>query len=240
MDAKLLNAMIVIRRLMILLLLLMLVLAYGNLFAQEQSFIETRLTNFIKKIYDESEEIGVRFGNIPAQLKVRQNIRNMSFVRLPDGRGDGLCLVEIEGKNRRVQNVYVSFRVIKKTRVFVMTENGKRGDVIRRDSVAVRETNLNDRRSAYPSRLEDVVGKTLKKDVPEGTVITSQLLDNPIVIEKGEVVNIIAENSRLVVRAKGRALEKGKMGDSIRVKNTSSDREIYGKVVGDNAIFVSF
>jgi len=231
--------MIMIRRLMILFLLLM--LAYGNLFAQEQSsFIETRLANFIKKIYDESEEIGVRFGNIPAQLKSRPNIRNMSFVRMPDSRGDGLCLVEIEGKNRRVQNVYVPFRVVKKTRVFVMTENGKRGDVIRHDSVAVRETNLNDRRAAYPSKLEDVVGKTLKKDVPEGTVITSQLLDNPVVIEKGEVVNIIAENSRLVVRAKGRALEKGKMGDSIRVKNTSSDREIYGKVVGDNAIFVSF
>ncbi|OPX98283.1 MAG: flagellar basal body P-ring biosynthesis protein FlgA [Syntrophorhabdus sp. PtaU1.Bin002] len=238
MDARLLNMMIVIRRLMIMFLLLM--LAYGNLFAQEQSFIETRLTNFIKKIYDESEEIGVRFGNIPAQLKKRPNIRNMSFVRMPDGRGDGLCLVEIEGKNRRVQNVYVPFRVIKKTRVFVMIENGIRGDVIRRDSVAVRETNLSDRRSTYPSKLEDVVGKTLKRDVPEGTVITSQLLDNPVVIEKGEVVNIIAENSRLVVRAKGRALEKGKMGDSIRVKNTSSDREVYGKVVGDNAIFVSF
>ncbi|HBA56061.1 MAG TPA: flagella basal body P-ring formation protein FlgA [Syntrophorhabdus aromaticivorans] len=230
--------MIVIRCLVFLFLLL--VPVHGSLFAQEQSFIETRLTNFVKKIYDESEEIHVRPRNIPAQLKGRPNIRNISFVRMPDSRGEGLCLVEIEGKNRRDKNVYVPFRVTRKTRVFVLMENGKKGDVIRRDSVALRDTSLNDRRSVYPSRLEDVVGKTLKKDVPGGTVITSPLLDNPVVIERGEVVSIVAENRRIVVRAKGRALEKGRMGDSIRVKNTSSDREIYGKVVGDSVVSVSF
>ena len=49
-----------------------------------------------------------------------------------------------------------------------------------------------------------------------------------------------AENKNLYVRAKGKALEKGRMGDSIRVKNMSSDREIIGKVVSGNKILVSF
>ncbi|OPY80767.1 MAG: flagellar basal body P-ring biosynthesis protein FlgA [Syntrophorhabdus sp. PtaU1.Bin153] len=238
MDCKLLNMMNVIRRLMVLLLLF--VAICGTLFAQEQSLIERKLTDFIKTIYGEGEEVRVKFDNIPAQLKGRPNVRNISFARMPDDRGEGLCLVEVEGKNRRGKNVYVPFRVTKKTRVFVLIENGKKGDVIRSDSVAVRDTSLSDRRSMYPSNLENIVGKTLKKDLPGGTVITSHLLDNPVVIERGEVVHIIAENSRLVVRAKGRALEKGRIGDSIRVKNTSSDREIYGKVIGENAVFVAF
>jgi flagella basal body P-ring formation protein FlgA len=238
MDCKLLNVMNVIRRLMVLLLLFIAVC--GTLFATEQPPIERKLTDFIKKIYGEGEEIRVKFGNIPARLKDRPNVKNISFARIPDDRGEGLCLVEVEGKNRRGKNVYVPFRVIRKTRVFVLIENGKKGDVIRSDSVAVRDTSLSDRRSRYPSNLENIVGKTLKKDLPRGTVITSQLLDNPVVIERGEVVHIIAENSRLVVQAKGRALEKGRIGDSIRVKNTSSDREIYGKVIGENAVFVTF
>ena len=43
-----------------------------------------------------------------------------------------------------------------------------------------------------------------------------------------------------LVRTKGKAMEKGRMGDSIRVKNALSEKEIFGKVVDDNTVFVKF
>jgi flagella basal body P-ring formation protein FlgA len=50
----------------------------------------------------------------------------------------------------------------------------------------------------------------------------------------------VVENKKLMVRAKGKAMEKGRVGESIRVKNTLSEKEVFGKVVDDNTILVKF
>lgn len=222
-------------------IVLCLFLGYGGIVcAQDQSSAEARLTNFIKKMYDRDEYIEVRLGHMPTDLRGRPNITNISFVRVPDGRGEGLCLVELGGMNRRVKNVYVPFRVVRKTKVFVLTDNARRGDTITENLVAARDTILHGHNSVYPVRVDDILGKVLKRNAVAGTVITASLLDDPILIQKGEMVTIIVENRRLLVQAKGKALEKGRMGETIRVKNVSSEKEIFAKVVGENTVNVSF
>ena len=42
----------------------------------------------------------------------------------------------------------------------------------------------------------------------------------------------------MCIRDRGRAIEKGKIGDVIRVKNVSSNKEILGKVVGSGVVTV--
>lgn len=222
-------------------IVLCLFLGHGGIVCgQDQSSAEVRLTNFIKKMYDRDEYIEVRLGHMPNDLRGRPNITNISFVRIPDGRGEGLCLVELGGMNRRVKNVYVPFRVIRKTKVFVLTDNARRGDTLTENLVAKKDTILHGNNSVYPVRMDDILGKVLKRNAVAGTVITASLLDVPILIQKGELVTIIVENRRLLVQAKGKALEKGRMGETIRVKNVSSEKEIFAKVVGENTVNVSF
>jgi flagella basal body P-ring formation protein FlgA len=212
-----------------------------NAYSEDQSFIEGKISNFIRQIYGDDDDLQIKFGNMPAPLKGRPNVKNMSFAKVPDAKGDGVCLVEIiDGKNNRDRSVYVPFRTIKKTKVYILTHSGKKSEVLRAESVTAKETHFNEKKPGYPSKLDDIVGRTLKKDVAAGTVITYSMLDDPVIIQKGEVVNIVAENKKLLVRTKGKALEKGRMGDSIRVKNTLSEKEIFGKVVDDNTILVKF
>lgn len=212
----------------------------ANGYPQDQSFIESKISGFIRKIYDDNDDLQIKFGNIPAPLKDRPNVKNMSFAKVPDAKGAGVCLVEIDGKNNRERSFYVPFRATKKTKVFILTHSGRKSDVLRPESVMAKETHFNEKKPAYPSRLDDIVGRTLRRDVAAGTVVAFSMLDDPVVIQKGEVVNIIAENKKLIVRTKGKAMEKGKLGDSIRVKNSLSEREVFGKVVDDNTILVKF
>jgi flagella basal body P-ring formation protein FlgA len=210
-------------------------------YSQDQSFIEAKIGDFIRKIYNDDDDLQIKFGNIPAPLRGRPNVKNINFAKAPDVKGDGVCLVEfVNDKNNRDRSVYVPFRAIKKTKVFILTHSGKKNDVLRPESVTTKETLFNEKKPGYPSRLDDIVGRTLKKDVAAGTVITYSMLDDPVVIQKGEIVNIVAENKKLMVQAKGKAMEKGRVGDSIRVKNTLSEKEIFGKVVDDNTILVKF
>ena len=215
-------------------------IAGTDAYSQDSSYVETKIHDFIRKIYDDNDDLHVKFGNMPAPLRGRPNVKSINFAKVPDAKGDGVCLIEIEGKNNKDRSFYVPFRAISKTKVFVLTNSGKRNDKLRPESITVKETVLNDNKPAYPSKLEDVIGRTLKKDVSAGTVITYSMLDDPVVIQKGEIVNVIAENKKLMVRTKGKAMEKGKVGDSIRVRNVQSDKEFFGRVVDDNTILVKF
>jgi len=210
-------------------------------YSQDQLFIQTKINDFIRKIYSENDELQIKFGNIPSILKGRPNVKNISFAKVPDAKGDGICLIEIiDVKTNKNRNLFVPFRSIRKAKVYVLKHDGKKGDVIRTESVTVRETQFNERKPGYPSTLNDIIGRTLKKDVAEGTVISYSLIDDPVIIHRGEIIDIIAENKKLFVQTKGKALERGRMGESIRVKNMSSDREIVGKVVSGDKILVSF
>jgi flagella basal body P-ring formation protein FlgA len=211
-----------------------------NSYSQDQSYIETRISDFIRKIYNDDEDLKIKFGNIPTPLKGRPNVKNINFTKVPDPKGDGVCLVEVENKINRDRSFYVPFRVIRKTNIFILTNSGKRSDVLKPESVTAKETLLNEKKPGYPTRLDEIVGRTLKKDVSAGTVITYSMLDDPVAIQKGEIVDVVAENKKLMVRTKGRAMEKGKIGDSIRVKNVLSEKEIFGKVVDNNTILVKF
>jgi len=208
--------------------------------SQDQSYIEMKIGDFIRKIYSDDNDLQIKFGNIPTPLRGKPNVKNINFAKVPDAKGDGVCLVEVEGKNNRERSFYIPFRAITKTKVFILTHGGKKNDVLRPEAVTVKETILNEKKTAYPSKLDDIVGRILKKDIAAGTVITYGMLDDPVVIQKGEIVNIVAENKKIVVRTKGRAMEKGKVGDSIRVKNVLSEKEIFGKVVDDSTILVKF
>jgi flagella basal body P-ring formation protein FlgA len=99
---------------------------------------------------------------------------------------------------------------------------------------------MNGRGAEYPASIEDVIGKVLKKDVPMNTIVANQMLEEPVAVQRGEIVNVIAENKKLLIQSKGKMIDKGRVGDMVRVKNISSGREITGRVTANNAVTVDF
>jgi flagellar basal body P-ring formation protein FlgA len=210
----------------------------STVLAADPSTVEGRITNFIKQFYNEREDVHVKFNNLPDALTEKVRVRHIDFAKVPDSNGDGLCLVEIDGKNSRARTVYVSFRVQSKKKLFVLKQSIKKGEILRSGDILVKDTFTTENSAVYPSRLEDVIGKTVKKDVAAGITVTNQILEDSFVVQRGEAVNIVAENKMLSVQAKGRTMEKGRMGDLIRVKNLTSDKEIVGRVAGSGTVKV--
>ncbi len=206
---------------------------------EDRSLVEKKLTSFIKEFYQEDTDIQVKFNNIPESLKGKAKVRGINFSKVPDAQGDGVCLVEFDMKESRERNAYVAFKVYKKRQLFVLKQGGKRGNVVTDADVAEKEAFLTGM-TAYPASRGEVIGKRLRRDLPAGTVLTPQAIEDPILIQTGEVVHIIAENPRLVIHTNGKALDRGRMGETIRVKNLNSGKEILGKVTGGNTVTVEF
>jgi flagella basal body P-ring formation protein flgA len=78
------------------------------------------------------------------------------------------------------------------------------------------------------SRLDGrVAGRYIRRDV----TITPNLLAMPLVIRAGNAVELVLDANGIVIRAEGVALEPGRIGYEIRVRNVRSGKILRGKVI---------
>jgi len=199
---------------------------------------EAEIRDFINQMY-EGKEIQIVFSQLPAFLKESVKVKTISFAKVPESSGDGVCLVGIEGKNGAESSVYVPFKVLVKRRLYVAKRDIAKGDEIHLVDLTIKETYLNGSGSAYPENAEDLLNRTAEKEIQAGEVITRQLLGYEMAVKKGDTVNVTVENSRLLVQAKGVALEKGRLGDVVKIRSASG-KEVVGKVTGNYAVTVEF
>jgi flagella basal body P-ring formation protein FlgA len=217
---------------------LMLLLA-ASCFGQETSLVEKRLTDVLKETYG-TKEMQVKLESIPAHLKQGIKVKAVSVHKVPEIGGKGLAVVEFEGEDRKLRVSYVAFRVYEKKKLFYTKRALSKGSPVSPDDLGSKETYISESELIYPKDSQDVIGKILKKDVAAGTVLTTLILDSPQVIRRGEMVTIIGENKLLLVKTKGKAEEPGRVGERIRVRNLSSDREVVGRVADNGTVIVEF
>jgi flagella basal body P-ring formation protein FlgA len=115
----------------------------------------------------------------------------------------------------------------------------RRGTRISRSDVKLLRTQIDD--SVEPVfSLDEVVGMELTRSVRAGDPIESDHLQPPVVVERGAFVQIIAERGPMRLEATGTAREDGRLGETIRVRNSSSLEEIRAEVIGANTVKVRF
>jgi flagella basal body P-ring formation protein FlgA len=88
--------------------------------------------------------------------------------------------------------------------------------------------------------LEEIVGKRIKRSLRHGEPLAQQQIEFPPVILRGERVVIEAQGHGLILSAAGEAKEDGRVGESIRVVNSGSRREVLCQVVASGLVRVSF
>ena len=87
---------------------------------------------------------------------------------------------------------------------------------------------------------EELVGKVLRRTVRLGDVLDRSFVEEPSLVRRGEVVTIIAKRGALQLNATGVARDEGKLGDTIRIRNSASQREILCEVVAPGTVTVEF
>lgn len=83
-----------------------------------------------------------------------------------------------------------------------------------------------------------LVGKTLRRAIAPGQPLVPAALANPAMVRRGERVVLVARAGGLDVRMPGEALRDAAAGESVSVRNLSSDRVVVGRVVGSGTVEV--
>ncbi len=110
--------------------------------------------------------------------------------------------------------------------VLVLTRSLRRGDVIAPDDVEVRSGQSGSGGGyADPSQ---VVGKQLVRSLRAGSAPGPRDLESVTLVERGDMVRIVARVGGVVASTVGKSMETGGAGDLVRVENLQSGRQLTG------------
>lgn len=88
-------------------------------------------------------------------------------------------------------------------------------------------------------RLSDVIGQEARTALYAGRPIPFDAIGPPAIVNRNQIVPLLFEAGGLVISTDGRALERGGIGDRVRIMNLSSRATLFGYVQADGTIKVT-
>ncbi|WP_363323318.1 flagellar basal body P-ring formation chaperone FlgA [uncultured Tateyamaria sp.] len=88
-------------------------------------------------------------------------------------------------------------------------------------------------------RIADVAGQEARVALYAGRPIPFESIGPPALVHRNQIVPLHFRTGALTITAEGRALERGGIGDRVRIMNLSSRATLFGFVQNDGSIKVT-
>ncbi|UTA49456.1 flagellar basal body P-ring formation protein FlgA [Simiduia sp. 21SJ11W-1] len=170
------------------------------------------------------------------QLKACDENLTLDLANPPSNGGNLSVLVKCE--SQAPWSIYLKGQAEIWQQVVVTRRPLGRGDVIEPADVALKAFNLAEIRSGALFTPEAAIGKETRRQLKAGFPIKINQLNEPMVIRRGDSVQIAASAGGLKVLMTGTALANGRLGQQIPVSNNRSNRKVRAKVVAEGRVEV--
>jgi flagellar basal body P-ring formation protein FlgA len=139
--------------------------------------------------------------------------------------------------NQVIKNFSVHGTLEAIANVAVAASSLRRDDLITATQIQMEPRDLSELRAPC-LQLDQVVGKKLIRNIKAGAVIELTAIEFPPIVKKGGLVKILCQKNGLELTASGIAKSDGKQDQIIKVKNISSDKEIFARVTAPGLVEV--
>ena len=136
-------------------------------------------------------------------------------------------------------NCVVRGRLAALGEVVVAAVSLRRGDRIASSSVRLEKQDIGGLEQPFTA-IEQVLNMEVARAISPGTPLDQGTIASPTVIKEGDMVKISARRGGLQISTNGRAQLSGRMGETIKVKNISSNKLVYCRVDGPGMVSVEF
>jgi len=142
-----------------------------------------------------------------------------------DGKPAGNCVVR--GRLNTFSDILTAVKTLHK------------GDVIKEEHLALQRQNLAGLEDPFQDQ-ELIIGMQVARTVNAGKPLTQKDIVSPPIIKDGEMIKIFARKGTLLLSTSGIAQSDGRLGETIKVKNISSNKLIHCRVDGPGIVSVDF
>lgn len=114
----------------------------------------------------------------------------------------------------------------------------ERGAILRATDLELRTAPTSRGRGQATGKIADLVGKEMLHPLPAGQPISSDLVQSPRLVHRGDKVAVKALASGVVVTISGKALEAGGPGDNVLVEDSTTKEKLVTRVSGYQTVEV--
>ena len=86
------------------------------------------------------------------------------------------------------------------------------------------------------ANIDDVAGKTSRRALRAGQLVDRRWLNESVLVKRNAKVTIVARNAGVEVHVAAEALQAGRRGEVISVKNVANGTVIRARVIGQDAV----
>jgi flagellar basal body P-ring formation protein FlgA len=154
--------------------------------------------------------------------------------------GDTYFILKLYNKGVLFKEESIRVRIEILQEFVVSVKNLGRDSIISSNDVSVQKKWLRSIPLNSISNMGDVVGKLLCVSVRQNTEISRNMLKEVTAVKRNKMVQIVLESGAINITTMGMAEEDGAEGSFVKVRNISSNKIIYARVVGESKVKVDF
>ena len=154
-----------------------------------------------------------------------------------DGERVSATLVVPTGEGRESRSV-VTGRTFPVIDVPVLAKPVMPGEEIRADDLEWTKVRAGRLRQGLATETRQIVGRVSRRPLTPGVPIVARDLQERVVVSKNSLVTVVLQTHNMTLTTRGKALEDGADGATVRVLTSSGDRTIEASVVGPDLVQV--
>lgn len=205
-----------------------------------QSAVHRHMQQLIKQHrlgHQHQQRIEFDIARIDPNLRMPSCTKRLSLNK-NDARLLGRISIRVRCDGNKPWQIYVPVTVKAYQKVVTAAAPLTREQRLDASTVALTEKDVSRLSQGYFSSISDVLGKSLKRPVQLNGVILPNMVAEAMVISRGDEVMIIAKIGTLAVKSPGIAVNNGRVGQQIQVKNKASKRVITARVINSRLVEV--
>ncbi len=154
--------------------------------------------------------------------------------------GNMTFLVKISHLGRLIREERVTARLEQLQEVVVTNRALPKDAVITEADVKIVQKWVRRQPTGQLDNVQEAIGKRVIASIRANTELRSSLLAEQVIVKKGRNVRIVLHAGPMLISAVGLSEQDGTMGEIIKVKNISSSRIIFARVINDSLVQVDF
>ena len=199
-------------------------LAHDELLKQVISYVEQQFNP------DKDKNLRVVAHPLDSRIIVKECKQNLSFSIANTRSFSRQFPVKVMCNNEnKPWKLFVQVSTSEMTETLIINQTIAKGTIVDTDMLEMKLIEINRVRDKSSSDLSSIVGGRALRNLQRGHQVSQT---DVCLVCKGDDVSIIAKNSSMMIKTSGTAIESGSKGESIKVKNNSSNRVVKG-IIGD-------
>jgi flagellar basal body P-ring formation protein FlgA len=187
--------------------------------------------------HSQQEKLEIEVGQLDRRLKLKKCPESLELSTM-DKRGLGgnisvLVACRVESSKWAV---HIPAQVYLYRQIPVAKHNLLRGKILAARDIKLEVVNVSLIRQELITTAEAAIGLEVKRNISQGAPLIRANTQPPMAIKRGEIVTIATTAGAIVVNTTGSALNDGRLGQKIRVRNSQSNRVITGLVVAEGKV----